>query len=246
MARAAGASQVTIVATEPLRRAGDAVGVVVAVERALGLPLHVITHEEEAYLTAVGVTGGRAVERETAIIDIGGGSSEFCLIAPERHPIAIGLRLGSDRLTRHHVRHDPPTPDEVAAMAAEASAIVAQLPEGHPGEIVAVGGTVSNLLKVARSGLREGRLTRADAAHALQLLMAEPAEAASSRHRIKPIRARILAAGAVIVDAILARFAAEGLHVSDAGMRDGAILVADHAGAAWRDRLPLLARGWRE
>ncbi len=243
-ARALGASQITIVATDPLRRAGDGVGVVAAVDRAIGLPLHVLTHEEEAYLTAIGVTGGRAVDGETAIIDVGGGSSEVCLIAPDRHPVAMGLRLGAERLTRHHVRHDPPTPDEITAMAAEAATLVAALPEGHPGEIIAVGGTVSNLLKVVRSGAREGRLTRDDAARGLALLGAEPADASAERFAIRPIRSRILPAGAVIIEAILARFGADAVHVMDAGIREGAILAADAAGRAWRDRLPVLARGW--
>jgi hypothetical protein len=37
----------------------------------------------------------------------------------------------------------------------------------------------------------------------------------------------------------------DALRVSDAGIREGAVLIADHAGRAWRDRLPALAHGWR-
>jgi exopolyphosphatase / guanosine-5'-triphosphate,3'-diphosphate pyrophosphatase len=245
-ARDHGATKVTIIGTEPIRRAGDGVAAVVDVERGTGVPLHVITHEEEAWLTAIGVTGGRPVEHETLVIDVGGGSSEFCLIGPNGPPRATGLRLGSDRLTRHHVHHDPPTTDELVAMLNEAREIVDRLPAVSPQEIVAVGGTVSNLMKVVRYGVSEGELTRDETARALQLLTAEPAEMAAKRHNIKPIRARILPAGAVIVDAILRRFGADALRVSDAGMREGAILAAHHAGRAWRDRLPDLAHGWRE
>ena len=52
------------------------------------MPLHVLTHEEEAYLTVIGVTEGRPVTHETLVIDIGGGSSEFCLVGPDAAPRA--------------------------------------------------------------------------------------------------------------------------------------------------------------
>ena len=55
----------------------------------------------------------------------------------------------------------------------------------------------------------------------------------------------MLPAGAVIVEAILDRYGADEIQVSDAGIREGAILAAAHAGHAWRDQLPVLAHGWR-
>jgi exopolyphosphatase/pppGpp-phosphohydrolase len=79
----------------------------------------------------------------------------------------------------------------------------------------------------------------------MALLAAEPSELAAKRHAIRPVRARLLPAGAVIVEAILDRYGADEIRVSDAGIRDGAILAAAHAGQAWRDRLPVLAHGWR-
>jgi exopolyphosphatase/guanosine-5'-triphosphate,3'-diphosphate pyrophosphatase len=245
-ARDLGASALTIVATEPIRRAGDGVAIVADIERTIGVPMHVLTHEEEAFLTAIGVTAGQPVEHDTLILDVGGGSSEFCLISPARPPQASGLRLGSDHLTREHVEHDPPTPDELRAMSAEAQAVVATLPAIRPSEIIAVGGTVTNLMKVLRDGVSEGVLDRDETARAIELIAAVSADAAAERYGLKPQRARILPAGAVIVDAILRRFGADSLRVSDAGIREGALLVAAHAGRGWRDGLSDLAHGWRE
>jgi exopolyphosphatase/pppGpp-phosphohydrolase len=48
----------------------------------------------------------------------------------------------------------------------------------------------------------------------------------------------------VIVDALMRRYGVARVTVSEAGMREGAILVADHVGRSWRDRLPELAHGW--
>jgi exopolyphosphatase/pppGpp-phosphohydrolase len=49
----------------------------------------------------------------------------------------------------------------------------------------------------------------------------------------------------VIVDALMRRYGVDRVRVSEAGMREGAILIANHAGRAWRDRLAELAHGWR-
>ncbi len=244
-ARQLRASAITVVGTEPIRRAADAPWIVAQVGRASGVPLYVLTHEEEAFLTVVGVTEGRPHDHEALVIDIGGGSSEFCLVGPDGPPRAYGLRLGAGRLTQRFVAGDPPTAAEIEAMRVEARRVVAGGPDGAPRVIVAVGGTVSNLLKVVRFGATEGTLRRSENDRALALLQAEPAELAARRHGVKPVRARMLPAGAVIVEAILDHYAADAIRVSDAGIRDGAIQAAAHAGFAWRDRLPVLAHGWR-
>jgi exopolyphosphatase/guanosine-5'-triphosphate,3'-diphosphate pyrophosphatase len=245
VARDLGATTTTIVGTEPIRRAGDGPSIVHEVGLRTGLPLYVLTHEEEAYLTVVGVMAGRQVKRETLVIDVGGGSSEFCFVRADGTTTAAGLRLGAARLTDRHVRHDPPTAEELLAMLEDARRVVASAPSAEPTEIVGVGGTVSNLLKVIRFGASKGTLTRDKTARAMTLLAAEPAELASKRHGIRPARARILPAGAVIVDAILRHYGATSMRVSEAGSREGVILAATHAGPAWRDRLPELAHGWR-
>jgi len=245
VARGLGAIAITFVGTEPMRRAVDAAAIVHEVEAATGVPLHVLTHEEEAFLTVVGVMAGRLVDRETLIVDIGGGSSEFCVVSPTDPPRAAGLKLGSARLTARHVTGDPPTRSEVGAMTADAVSILDGAPMTFPAEIVAVGGTASNLLKVVPEAMLDHVLSRVRIAQALGILESETAAEAGERHLIKPIRARILPAGAAIMDALLTRYGMARIRVSEAGIREGAILVVDHVGVFWRDRLPELAHGWR-
>lgn len=244
-ARQHGATNVTFVGTEPIRRAADATVVVHEVGVATAAPLHVVSHEEEAFLTILGVTEGLPVTHETLVVDIGGGSSEFCIVDPTRSPRAAGLRLGSARLTDRFVSHDPPLATEIDAMRAAALKVVREAPAAAPEEIVAVGGTASNLLKVLPAAMVDRRLTRERIDQILAVISSEPAAAASERHRINPIRARILPAGAAIMDAILGRYDADHIRVSDAGVREGTILAVAHAGATWRDQLANLAHGWR-
>lgn len=244
-ARVLGAERVTLLGTEPIRRAADAATIVLDVTTASRAPLHVLSHEEEAFLTIIGVTEGRPVTHETLVVDIGGGSSEFCIVDAARPPRAAGLRLGSARLTDRFVAHDPPTAEEVAAMRAAAFELVRAAPDASPSELVAVGGTASNLAKLLPAARRDGPLTRDRIAEAQAILATESAAAAAERHAIKPIRARILPAGGAILDAILERYGVQAIRVSEAGIREGAVLAVQHGGASWRDRLAELAHGWR-
>jgi len=244
-ARHLGASSITFMGTEPIRRAADAARIVDDVERATGAPLHVLSHEEEAYLTLVGVTAGRPVAHETLVVDIGGGSSEFCAVAAGGFARAAGLRLGSNRLMTRFVRHDPPTAAEIASMIAAADEILRDALPADPTDLALVGGTASNLLKVTVAGRGDRNLTSQRVAEALATLTDQTAAETSARFGVNPTRARLLPAGAAIVDALMRRYGVDAVRVSEEGMREGAILVAHHAGRAWRDRLAGSAHGWR-
>jgi exopolyphosphatase/pppGpp-phosphohydrolase len=244
-AREHGASRIAILGTEPIRRAGDAARVGLAVEAATAVPFQVLTHEEEAYLTLVGVTEGQPVTRETLVLDIGGGSSEFVAVGPRSPARAAGLRLGSNGLTRRVDPADPPTADDLARLRDHAREAMSDALADAPRHVLAVGGTATNLLKVTAAGSADRRLTRPRLDEAVATITAQPAATITERYAVNPVRARLLAAGAAIVEAVLEHYGVPKLTVSDAGLRDGAILVADHAGRAWRDRLAELAHGWR-
>jgi len=117
--------------------------------------------------------------------------------------------------------------------------------DAHPTEVVIVGGTASNLLKVTNAGVGEPIITRARLAEALANLTMAPAVATAERYVLNPTRARILPAGAAIVDALMRRYGVTSVRVAEAGMREGAVLAANHLPLMWRDRLADLAHGWR-
>ncbi|HEY8135922.1 MAG TPA: hypothetical protein VIF08_07755, partial [Candidatus Limnocylindrales bacterium] len=71
LARAAGAARITLVGTEPLRRAANASEMVALVRKMTGLPLRIVTVEQEAQLAFIGACAGRVPDRPTAVLDIG-------------------------------------------------------------------------------------------------------------------------------------------------------------------------------
>lgn len=235
-ARALGASNITVVGTEPLRRLADAGRIVAAVGSAARAPVHVLAHDEEGLLTLAGAIDGRPLDGPLVVVDIGGGSTEIASAAPGRPAEALGLRLGAANLTSAHARHDPALPDEHLALAAAARSALAGVWAGGsgPAEMVLVGGTASNLAKLVAP---DGHLDRERLVEARGILSSGPAESVAVARGLRPARVRLLPAGAAIVEALLATFGTERARVSERGIRDGLIRAVERHGPVWRDRL---------
>ncbi len=227
------ATAITFIGTEPIRRAGDGWRIGSEIEAATGVPLHVLSHEEEAYLTLIGVTEGMPVDHETLVVDIGGGSSEFCAVAPGGIARAAGLRLGSNRLTSTFVGDDPATAEQVDAMRRAADEALGDALASEPAEVIVVGGTASNLLKVTAAGREDRVITHERLAEALATLTAAPAATTVERFGVNPTRARILPAGAAIVEALMRRYARR----PDRGLRGRASRGRDPGGGPRRSGL---------
>jgi exopolyphosphatase/guanosine-5'-triphosphate,3'-diphosphate pyrophosphatase len=244
VARDAGAGAITFIGTEPLRRLADASRIVYEIFGATGVPLHVLGHEEEAFLMLIGVTEGRPVDHDLLVVDVGGGSSEVIMVGPGRRAEAAGLPVGAARLTGRLVTADPPTPGELDALRGAAAAALAAAPEFRPAEVVLVGGPASNLIKIVPGGIDSRRLTPADLEAAFRLIAEQPADSVAARHGLRPARARILGAGAAIVEAIMTRYGVSAVRIADGGIREGTVLAVAHAGPSWRDHLARIAHGW--
>ncbi len=239
--RAIGAGRITLVATEPFRRAANRSVVQADVLRATGRPLHLLSHEAEAELTLLGVTRGRPATDRLLVMDIGGGSTEIILAAPGSDPLVGAIPTGSSRLTSALVEHDPPSWFEINSLRAEAKRLLDGMPAGHPERGVLVGGSGTNLCRLMRvesAVLDRDRLEKAFAA-----LASTPAAELVATRGVNLRRARQLAAGAAMAEAVLLRYELERLEVSDASLREGAILAAWLVDDAWPERLSELVAG---
>ena len=246
-ARALGAARPIVMGTEPLRRLSDATRIVAEVSAGTGAPMAVLEHEEEALLTLVGLTAGRAVKNDLLVVDIGGGSSELVEIGPGRLARAAGVQVGAGRLTRRVVDRDPPTREQFVELRRAADEAFGWTPTRQPTEVVFVGGTASNLLKLLRRAGnpdRDDRLDRAALDQVREIVAATPAEMLAATYAMREARIRLLAAGAAIIETVLDRVGIAFGRVVDTGIRQGAIIAADRAGDEWRDRLEELAHGW--
>jgi exopolyphosphatase/guanosine-5'-triphosphate,3'-diphosphate pyrophosphatase len=188
-------------------------------------------------MTYRGVTSGRAVDAGTAIIDIGGGSTELVAGGPDGVGWHDSLDIGSVRLTERFLRGDPPTDEELAACAAAVQALLA---ERVPDEIreqtsaaIGVAGTITSIAALAL-GLEEydseqvhgSRLPAAALGEQLDRLASVPL---SERRKLRPLdpeRAPVIVAGAIIARETLSFFGLDVLKISERDILDGAALAA--------------------
>jgi exopolyphosphatase/pppGpp-phosphohydrolase len=239
-ARGLGADGAALLGTEPVRRAADRAEAQAAVERATGETLHVLSHEEEAALTLIGALEGEAPVEPTLVLDIGGGSSEVAVAAPGRPLHVSVVPTGSARLAARLVAHDPPTAAEVEALRVAAARLLEALsPPAPVGRGIVVGGSGRNLLLLAGTETIDATAIGL----ALERVAALPAVDLATRHGLRERRARQIAAGIALVEATMARHGLARMEVSDASLREGAILALARAGPAWREHLATLVGG---
>jgi exopolyphosphatase/pppGpp-phosphohydrolase len=235
-ARRSHAERVTVLGTEPLRRAGNADVLVQEVLAATRLRLHVLSERQEAVLSFIGVTAGESPSHPLLVADIGGGSAQALIVLPGRGVHVDRIPLGSARLTNAVVEHDPPTREEMArlfATALDATASITYQPAKHAQtglRAVFVGGTATNVARM-------GPLTRPALAADRRTLEEMTFDEVVATFNVKPRRARQLAAGVAIIDALLQRYGLEAADVSDASLRDGAIITAARYGERWFEAL---------
>jgi exopolyphosphatase/guanosine-5'-triphosphate,3'-diphosphate pyrophosphatase len=220
-ARAHGAIQIRAVATAAIRSAANGAELAKALETATGVPVEILSPQEEARLAFVGVVGTleSPPEGELGVVDVGGGSSELAV-----GDLVDGVRwwssvaLGSGALTYSSLPSDPPTAPQLNAARAVVEAALAELDPPRPGAAVAVGGSATSLVCLAGPRLDIARLR-----HALEVLSSAPAAQIARRFAIDAQRARLLPAGLLILQGVTDLFGVE-LAVGRGGIREGVLL----------------------
>ncbi len=228
-----GVKHLRVVGTSALRDAAGAEDFLRRAEGLLGVPVEVISGEQEARLAFKGALSALPVLGPVLVIDIGGGSTEFILGEVARDGLivhsALSLNIGSVRLTERHVHSDPPAPEELLALRAdiERELRAVELP-ARVGSVVGVAGTVTTLGSVIRAlprfdavALHGERILARELRETLIRLTQLPVNLREALAGMNPGRADVIVAGALILEAALALAGAEECVVSARGLRWG-------------------------
>lgn len=224
-----GAERVLAVATESVRAAANGAEFLRRVEAA-GVPLRVISGDDEARLSfrAASASLPQPAGGVFSVLDIGGGSTEL-IVGRERPETWRSVPIGSVRLTERHVRSDPPTAAERAALIETVQAAIAALPVAQ-GPLVAVAGTATTLGAI-HLGLATYDGKRIDGMVLPTAALAEIVERLGSltlaeRKQIAgldPRRADVAYAGSVILWQVALRARVSEITISDRGVRWGVL-----------------------
>jgi exopolyphosphatase/guanosine-5'-triphosphate,3'-diphosphate pyrophosphatase len=240
-ARALGSTTMLLLGTEAVRRASDAIALATQLQAVTGIPVTVLDRTTEGLLTLLGVTGGRVLP-SLAVVDIGGGSTEVTMLGPDGQPVVGVVPVGSAHLALAHIHHDPVTDAEIATLRAASRTHVAALDVPRPERAIVAGGSGTNVSRLLGRE-RTTPIDRAAIEEGFALLRAHPAEELAARTGLTVRRVGQLAAGLAIDEALFERLGLEIAEVSDASLREGALIATWTAGDAWLDGLTALVTG---
>lgn len=230
-ARSLDCSRVDILVTSPGRQAENGAELQAALELGTGLPVRILSAEEEARLAYAGaLSAGESKTESLAVVDVGGGSAQLIVGTADAGPVwTRSVDIGSLRLTRRLLVSDPPGADELDAARAEVERSFAAITPPLPLAALATGGSARALRKVA--GRR--RLSARHLEAVLAELASRPSREIADRYGLAAERARTLAAGALILAEAQRRLGLP-LEVARGGLREGAALalLAERAAAA--------------
>jgi exopolyphosphatase/guanosine-5'-triphosphate,3'-diphosphate pyrophosphatase len=230
-------------ATAAVREARNGGAFVQAAREATGILPHVIPAEEEGRLIWLGVRSALELPAEPSlIVDIGGGSVQLVVGNRDRLRLAAACPLGALRLTEERLADDPPSRRElqrlrrhVRRQSRDALAAVRDL---RPRHVYGSSGSIHALAEAAH-WLETGRpLARINGSTldrgALERLTRRlETMSVAERLRIPGIdarRAEIIVPGAIVLLHVLEAVDADGMLLSDAGVREGLVMdyIASH------------------
>jgi len=238
-ARQLGAAHLVVGATAAIRDAANGSEVAALIEERSGLPVRVLSGEEEARLmfqSVVSGLGSMARRNPSVVFDLGGGSTEVVSGLGDQPGRWASLRFGAVTLTEKYISSNPPSDNEMADLESHVDRELmhhcASMPSRTP-ILAGVGGTVTVLASLDR-GLESYDPTLLEGwtieSARLEQLIRRVAAAPEDERRQWTVmgagRSDIIVAGVLVVGRIAARFPSRGLVCSTQGLRFGLARLA--------------------
>jgi len=233
-----GAETVEAIATSAVRDADNGGAFIAELRERFALSARVLDGEEEARATYLGATSESLPTEPTLVVDIGGGSTELVVGTGDRVSFHDSLQAGVVRHTERCFSGDPPTAEEMEALAADVRSLIA-MSVGAGVEVsqgIAVAGTPTSLAAVEMklepydpSRVHGHVLALPSIQHMLSRLASVPLAERVEIPGLHPDRAPTIVAGVVILIETMRAFELEQIAVSEHDILYGtALAAADH------------------
>jgi exopolyphosphatase/guanosine-5'-triphosphate,3'-diphosphate pyrophosphatase len=228
-----GCRKVRAVGTSALRDAHGGGAIRKAMNEALGYPVDVISGEEEARLTSLGVQAGIGSMNDGLILDIGGGSTELIRVSAGNNDWWTSLPAGVVHLTEELFMSDPPSDRQVETLRARFRKLLDLERDDGGEQIAGTAGTPTTLAALELSiddydpTLINGHVLSLDT---IRGFMGEFL-ARTSAERLGMVgmekgREDLIVAGSLMVLEVMDRWGYQEMIVSDWGLLEGIALDA--------------------
>ncbi|MEV5279932.1 Ppx/GppA phosphatase family protein [Streptomyces sp. NPDC051994] len=226
-----GAERIRFVATSASRDAENRDDFVRGVLDILGVEPEVISGDQEAAFSFTGATKELDGDGEYLVVDIGGGSTEF-VVGSGRVEAARSVDVGCVRMTERHHPGDPATPEQIAAMRADIDAALdlaeQSVPLREPRTLVGLAGSVTTIAGISlglteydSAAIHHARIPFEEVAEITGRLLASTHEERTRIPVLHPGRVDVIAAGALVLLAVMERTGAREVVVSEHDILDG-------------------------
>jgi exopolyphosphatase/guanosine-5'-triphosphate,3'-diphosphate pyrophosphatase len=234
VARRTGAEGIAAVGTSVLREAANGTEFRTQVRQECGLPIEVLSGEQEAELAYRGNLFDRTLpgtDGERVVVDIGGGSTEIVRGLGAEIRDRASYPIGAVRVTEQFLRSDPASAAECDAAEAQIEQVLAEIEPLSPASVLlGSGGTIYNLASVARAGgminpreLHGAQLPHTRVAELSDLFRSLPVKFRKRVPGLEPDRADVILAGTMILHQLMARLSVSAITVTGNGVRHGCI-----------------------
>lgn len=226
----------TAVATSAVRDAENRNEFLERVKSETGFDVEVLTGEEEAQRTMLGIRSGLPPDlADVLALDIGGGSTE-CILARHGQPLVVrSINVGVVRLSERLLHHDPPTREEIeqarAWIQTEMTKALAAMPPSTGLTFVGTAGTITSLAAMAQrlpayeaARVHNYRLRIDTVADLERELLTRTKAARIGMPGLEKNREDVIAAGAIILRTVMDTVGAQECLVSDFGLREGVLI----------------------
>jgi exopolyphosphatase / guanosine-5'-triphosphate,3'-diphosphate pyrophosphatase len=215
------------VLTSAVREAANGEDFARLVREGYGLDAQILRGEQEAQLTFLGAMAGRqAAVEPTVVIDIGGGSTEFVVGVGRSAGFHVSVPAGVVRMSERHIHRDPPSPDELGALARDTRESFLAAIGAEERDPVTSGIAVAGTATSAASMEQELVPYDSDRVHGhplllatVELLLARLAEMTEEQRRqvpgLHPDRAPTIIAGMVLLSVAMRVMDLEQVEVSE-------------------------------
>ena len=225
-----------VVATSAVRDAGNRNEFLDRAKREAGFEVELISGEEEARRTMLGIRSGLPLGvTDVLALDIGGGSTEFILDRPGQNPVVRSIDIGVVRLCERLLHHDPLTDEEIHQarewVAKETKTAVAGMGNYQTATFVGTAGTVTSLAAMAQklstyepARTHNYQLQLSTIQILEQTLLSRNKADRAGLPGLEKGREEVIAAGAIIIRTIMETLGMSSVLVSDLGLREGVLI----------------------
>jgi len=226
----------TAVATSAVRDAENRQQFVDRIKSETGLDVEILTGEEEAKRTMLGIRSGLPQGiTDLLALDIGGGSTEFILAQQGQPPVVRSIDIGVVRLSERLLHHDPPTREETEQarvwIRRETIEALAAMPRSAGCTFVGTAGTITSLAAMAQqlpayepTRIHNYRLALETIADLEQQLLSRSKAARIGMPGLEKNREDVIASGAIILRTVMDILEERECLVSDLGLREGVLI----------------------